>query len=60
MVDSFEKTKRLMGALVRRPPKPHDEMKLGKRSTDVAESRKMDSSVPKKKSGRRPSSKSGQ
>jgi hypothetical protein len=24
----LEATKRLMGALVRRPPKPHDEMKL--------------------------------
>jgi len=26
----IEKTKRLMGALGRMPPKPHDEMKLGK------------------------------
>jgi hypothetical protein len=27
----IEATKRLMGALVRQPPKPHDEMKIGKR-----------------------------
>jgi hypothetical protein len=27
----FEQTKRIMGVLVRMPPKPHDEMKLGKR-----------------------------
>jgi hypothetical protein len=25
-----EATRRIMGALVRMPPKPHDEMKLGK------------------------------
>jgi hypothetical protein len=29
--NELEKTKRLMGALVRRPPKPHDEMKVGKK-----------------------------
>jgi prephenate dehydrogenase len=28
--DSLENTKRLMGALVRMKPKPHDEMKVGK------------------------------
>jgi hypothetical protein len=28
--DPLEETKRLMGALVRRPPKPHEEMKIGK------------------------------
>jgi hypothetical protein len=30
MHDELAETKRLMGALVRQPPKPHDEMKLGK------------------------------
>jgi hypothetical protein len=29
--DDLEATKRLMGALLRQPPKPHDEMKLGKK-----------------------------
>jgi hypothetical protein len=29
--DPLKDTKRLMGALVRQPPKPHDEMKLGKK-----------------------------
>jgi hypothetical protein len=28
--DELEQAKRIMGALVRMPPKPHDEMKLGK------------------------------
>jgi hypothetical protein len=28
--DGIEQTKRLMGALLRMPPKPHSEMKLGK------------------------------
>lgn len=28
---SLENTKRLMGALVRMKPKPHDEMKVGKK-----------------------------
>jgi hypothetical protein len=27
----FDETKRLMGALVRMKPKPHEEMKVGKR-----------------------------
>jgi hypothetical protein len=30
--DEMEGTKRLMGALVRMKPKPHDEMKVGKSS----------------------------
>ena len=30
--DPLEKTKKLMGALLRQPPKPHEKMKLGKRS----------------------------
>jgi len=28
--DQMEEAKRIMGALVRMPPKPHGEMKLGK------------------------------
>jgi len=28
--DELEQAKRIMGALVRMPPKPHDQMKLGK------------------------------
>jgi len=28
--NDIESAKRIMGALVRMPPKPHDEMKLGK------------------------------
>jgi hypothetical protein len=28
--DSLEEMKRIMGQLVRMPPKPHDQMKLGK------------------------------
>jgi len=30
--DELEEAKRIMGALVRMPPKPHDQMKLGKPS----------------------------
>jgi hypothetical protein len=29
--DGVDKTKALIGALLRMPPKPHEEMKLGKR-----------------------------
>lgn len=29
--DEFDETKRLMGALVRMKPKPHEEMKVGKK-----------------------------
>ena len=32
MASALEKTKSLMGALVRMKPKPHDEMKLGKKA----------------------------
>ncbi len=28
--EALEDAKRIMGAVVRQPPKPHDEMKLGK------------------------------
>jgi hypothetical protein len=30
--DQLEKTKQLMGALVRMKPKPHEEMKVGKKA----------------------------
>jgi hypothetical protein len=52
--DDLAKTKQLMGALIRQPPKPHDEMKLG-RNKRVAESKRNDSTA-RKKGGRRPSS----
>jgi hypothetical protein len=29
--DPLEETKRLMGALMRQPPKPHEAMKIGKK-----------------------------
>jgi hypothetical protein len=51
--DELEETRRLMGALVRQPPNPHDAMKVG-RNKRVAESKENDSTVAKKKSGRRP------
>jgi hypothetical protein len=31
-VDELSETKRLMGALVRMKPKPHEEMKVGKKT----------------------------
>ena len=40
--NQLEKTRRLMQALVRMPPKPHEEMKMGKKN-------------PKKKAAKRPS-----
>jgi hypothetical protein len=43
-------TKRLMGALLRMPPKPHSEMKVGKPISKRAKS-------PAKKRGRRASGK---
>jgi hypothetical protein len=36
--DDIEKTKRLMGALLRMPPKPHSEMKIGKSKTKPTKS----------------------
>jgi hypothetical protein len=44
--DQISQTKRLMGALLRMPPKPHSEMKLGK---DKSESRKSPVKKPKAK-----------
>ena len=35
--DPLEETKRLMGALVRQPPKPHEKMKIGKRTSGADE-----------------------
>jgi hypothetical protein len=29
--EDLDQTKRLLGALLRMPPKPHDQMKIGKR-----------------------------
>jgi hypothetical protein len=34
--DQIEQTKRLMGALVRMKPKPHEEMKVGKKGKKKA------------------------
>jgi hypothetical protein len=53
--DDLEGVKRLMWALVKRAPKPHEAMKLGRKKR-VAESKKKDSTARKKKGGRRPSS----
>jgi hypothetical protein len=46
---NFEATKRLMAALGRMPPKPHEDMKLGKRSGKKAKNpvRKRASAKPK-------------
>jgi hypothetical protein len=47
--DNFADTKRLMGALVRMKPKPHEDMKLGKAKAKKAKSpaKKRASSKPK-------------
>ena len=37
---SIEATKRLMGALVRMKPKPHEEMKVGKKAKTIAKKQK--------------------
>jgi hypothetical protein len=37
--DKLEQDKRLMGALLRMPPKPHAEMKLGKPKRKIAKNR---------------------
>jgi hypothetical protein len=36
----LEKTKRLMGALVRMKPKPHEDMKIGKKAKPVKPKKK--------------------
>jgi len=38
--DDLEKTRRLMGALVRMKPKPHEEMKVGKKKKQAASKQK--------------------
>jgi len=43
MSKSLEETKRLMGALVRMKPKPHEDMKVGKKAKKAK---------PKKKPGK--------
>lgn len=47
--DQLAGTKRLMGVLGRMPPKPHEEMKIGKRTGKKAKSpvRKRASAKPK-------------
>jgi len=47
--DDLEATKRLMGALVRMPPKPHEEMKIGKPRSKATKSpkRKRGAKAPK-------------
>jgi hypothetical protein len=37
--NDLKETKRLMGALVRMKPKPHEDMKVGKRKTKRAKSK---------------------
>lgn len=37
---SLEKTKALMGALVRMKPKPHEDMKVGKRTPKKSKAKK--------------------
>jgi len=44
--NELEDTKRLMGALVRMKPKPHEEMKVGKKKKTVPKAKK--ASSPKK------------
>ena len=43
----IEKAKALMGALVRMKPKPHMEIKVGKKKSARASVKKRDSSKPK-------------
>jgi hypothetical protein len=38
--DQFENTKRLMGALVRMKPKPHEDMKVGKKAKKATKSKR--------------------
>ncbi len=38
--DEIKGTKRLMGALVRMKPKPHEEMKVGKKKVDKRSAKK--------------------
>jgi hypothetical protein len=56
----LEQTKRLMGALVRQPPKQHDEMKIGKPEGKPIKNRpeKRPGASAKPKSARRPASRS--
>jgi hypothetical protein len=46
--DEIAGTKRLMGALVHMKPKPHEEMKVGKKAKKIAKRRKV--SAPASKS----------
>jgi hypothetical protein len=42
MTQSLDKTKALMGALVRMKPKPHEEMKVGKKAKAKKKAKKKD------------------
>jgi hypothetical protein len=46
--EEIEKTKRLMGALLRMPPKPHSEMKVHKKTAKKATARKANRRPPAK------------
>jgi hypothetical protein len=43
--DDIEKTKKLMGALVRMKPKPHEEMKVGKKKKPKRKAKKKGESL---------------
>jgi hypothetical protein len=46
--DALEGAKRIMGALVHMPPRPHDEMKLGKPRGKPSKSLKAKKAPPKR------------
>jgi hypothetical protein len=46
--DALEGAKRIMGELVRMPPKPHDEMKLGKPRGKPSKSPRAKKAPPKR------------
>jgi hypothetical protein len=46
--DKLAQTKRLMGALLRMPPKHHDEMKLGRRKPPTAKKKSVSGSRKKR------------
>jgi len=52
--DDLEEAKRIMGVLVRMPPKPHDEMKLGKRKRRPAEASPRPASRKKRDNSSKP------
>lgn len=52
--DGLNQTKRLMGALVRMKPKPHEEMKVGKTKREVGKPTSRPSSRKKSDENRKP------